>query len=316
MPKIETRRDILKFYIVLFFSFVFLFGFGSFMIFMGIDNLQDGRFEAKKDAMPIFGLLLCFLAIWIAYTYYKSSPKITVDESIIEIGNESFFLSEIEEVTLTGKMPFQFIMHFPMEGAAILFKNGTVKVFFDDMYSNLDEVKSFLEQVVVYNDIQEQDTFERVDKNELSFAVDETFKGNQFASFRGITLWVGISFFAYLFVNNLQSYSSTDSFIALVASIGWFALNSWWLHYFELSQNHLVVKNHNFFWKEDIYHFADIKEIVFETQGKQPNCMRLITKDFKSKLYPAGALRDQKWIEMQKALEAKGLIVRNENIYL
>jgi hypothetical protein len=60
---------------------------------------------------------------------------------------------------------------------------------------------------------------------------------------------------------------------------------------------------------------TDIKEVVFETQGKQPNCMRIITKDFRNRLYPAGTLRDKTWLEMKRQLESNGVSVRNECIY-
>jgi hypothetical protein len=59
---------------------------------------------------------------------------------------------------------------------------------------------------------------------------------------------------------------------------------------------------------------ADIKEVVYETQGKQPNCMRIITNDFRNKLYPAGTLRDKTWLDLKDKLEKKGITVRNECI--
>ena len=86
------------------------------------------------------------------------------------------------------------------------------------------------------------------------------------------------------------------------------------MHYFGLTKDYLVVRNHNFIWKVKIFRLTDIKEVVFETQGKQPNCMRIITKDFRNKLYPAGTLRDKTWLEMKRQLESKGINVRNECI--
>ena len=87
------------------------------------------------------------------------------------------------------------------------------------------------------------------------------------------------------------------------------------MNYFLISNDYLIVKNHNHIWKEKIYHLSNIKEVVFESNGQQPNCMRIITKDFKNKLYPAGTLRGKTWLKMKKKLELKGVIVRNECIY-
>ena len=86
------------------------------------------------------------------------------------------------------------------------------------------------------------------------------------------------------------------------------------MNYFVLTKDYLIVKNHNFLWQTKIYCLKDIKEIVYETQSKQPNSMRVITIDFKNKLYPAGTLRNKTWLEMKNRFEAKGLKVRNECI--
>jgi len=87
------------------------------------------------------------------------------------------------------------------------------------------------------------------------------------------------------------------------------------MHYFVLANDYFVVKNHNFIWLKKYYRLKDIKEIVFETQGKQPNCLRVITNDFRNKLYPAGTLRDKNWLELKEELEKKGISVRNECIF-
>ncbi|KFC20979.1 hypothetical protein IO89_12185 [Epilithonimonas lactis] len=69
-----------------------------------------------------------------------------------------------------------------------------------------------------------------------------------------------------------------------------------------------------FFWKKKIYRISDIEEIVYETQHKQANILRIITKNFKQDIYPAGTLKDRTWLEMKKELEKNGIKVRNECI--
>ncbi len=86
------------------------------------------------------------------------------------------------------------------------------------------------------------------------------------------------------------------------------------MHYFVVTKDFLIIKNHNFLWATKIYSLSEINEIVYETQGKQPNSMRVITKDFRNKLYPAGTLRDETWLDMKKELETNGIAVRNECI--
>ncbi|KEZ93372.1 hypothetical protein [Nonlabens ulvanivorans] len=315
MKIIETKRHPLKFYTTLTFGFLFLFALGSFMIFIGLNNEVNDQSKYKHIIMPIFGSLVCLLAIWMVYSYWKNSPKITIDKNNLKIGNETFRLNSIKDVILTGKMPFRFIINFPMEGTAILFDDGKDKILFDDMYTNSYEVKSFLEQVIINKQEFKINTPKKVNSRELRFENKEVFKGNQFTSLRGISLWALIGTFAFpLIIKGTSMKFGALIFLCLFGTF-WFALHSWLMHYFELTKNFLIIRNHNFIWKMKVYGFSDIKEIVFETQGNQPNCMRVITNDFKNNLYPAGTLRDKIWLEMKKKLEAKGVQVRNECIY-
>lgn len=60
------------------------------------------------------------------------------------------------------------------------------------------------------------------------------------------------------------------------------------------------------------FRLNEIKEIVFETRHNMPNCLRIITNDFKTKLYPAGTLRDRTWLALKERLESHDISVRNE----
>ena len=81
-----------------------------------------------------------------------------------------------------------------------------------------------------------------------------------------------------------------------------------------MSKNYFVVRNHYFWWIKDIYKNSEIEIIVYESQAKQPNNLRVITKNYRRKIYPAGTLNDKKWLEMKAELERKNIKVRNECI--
>lgn len=315
MKKIETQRHPLKFYATIVFGFLFLFALGSFTIFIGLENEASDQSKHKHVVLPIMGSIVCLLAIWMVYSYWKNSPKIIIDKTNVKIGNETFRLNSIKDVILTGKMPFRFIINFPMEGTAILFDNGREKILFDDMYSNSYEVKSFLEQVIINKQEFKTSTIKKINKNELRFENTEKFIGNQFTSLRGISLWGLIGFFTILIIGKETSMKLGGVIFFSLLGAFWFLLHYWLMHYFELTRKFLIVRNHIFIWKMKIYDLSDIKEVVFETQGNQPNCMRIITNNFKNKLYPAGTLRNKTWLEMKKRLETRGVKVRNECIY-
>lgn len=314
MTIISTRRHPLKFYAALIFGFLFLSALGTIMIFASIDTLSNGQGAAKGYFMPVFSFVIYFLAFSMVYVYLKNSPKIVLDKNSIMIGKQTFYLKDIKDVALTGKMPFRFILRFPMEGTAILFNDGTEKILFDDMYANSFELKLFLEQVIINKQEFRPVVINNIKRNEIRFESEETFKGNQFTSLRGITLWGLIGFFAFMIFTKRQS--PPIGLFVFFGSFGtfWFIFHSWLMHYFGLTKDYLVVRNHNFIWKTKIYRLTDIKEVVYETQGKQPNCLRIITKDFRAKLYPAGTLRDKTWLDLKVRLEKKGVTVRNECI--
>lgn len=313
MTNITTKRHPVKFYVSLTFGFVFMTAIGASLIYSGNNILQKEHPEIKEYFMLFFGIAFILIAISLVHSYKKNSPKVIVDNHTLKIGQQTFYIKDIKDIELTGKMPFRFIIRFPMEGTAIIFNDDTEKILFDDMYSNSSELKLFLEQVVIKKQVYIPTVIKLTSKNEIKFENKETFKGNQFTSLRGISLWGIIGLFLFFVISSKSEPIGLLIFIAIFSSF-WFIFNSWLMHYFELTNDYLVVKNHNFIWKVKIYRLSDIKEIVFETNDKQPNSMRVITNDYRNKLYPAGTLTDKTWLEMKKKLESKGTHVRNECI--
>jgi hypothetical protein len=259
MTTIKTKRHPLKFYATVAFGTLFFCGLGTLLLFVSIEVLQKENPATKDYSMPIVSLALYLLAFSMLYAYWKNSPKITLDKHSIKIGYETFYLKDIKDIALTGKMPFKFIINFPMEGTAILFNNGTEKILFDDMYSNSSEIKLFLEQVVIKKQDYKLDSTKEISQNAIRFENEETFKGNQFTSLRGISLWGVIGFFAFMLLSKWQSPSIGPLIFFGAFGIFWFVLHSWLMHYFGLTKDYLVVRNHNFIWKAKIYRLTDIK---------------------------------------------------------
>jgi hypothetical protein len=264
--------------------------------------------------MLVLGCFLFFMAFYSIVRYFKNSPKVVIDKRQISINQETYYWTEVAEIDLTGKRPFKYLRNFPMEGIMLTFKGGKVKYLFDDMYSNTWQIKSFIQQVIINkNDIAEI-AIHQVDKNEIKLEIFEIFKGNQFTSLRGISLWGIIGFFAFMLLSKGHIPPWRAIVFGGIICSYWFFLNSFLMDYFALSEKYFAVRNHNFIWKNNLYAVQDIKEIVFETQGKMPNCLRIITKDFRNKLYRAGTLRDKTWLDLKDKLEQKGIAVRNECI--
>lgn len=277
-------------------------------------SADNGQLEAKDKLMPIFSIACYAFAGYSLYRYIKNSPKITLDKEFITFNNKTYSISDIKKVTLTGKRPFKYAINFPMEAATLTFNNNETKYIFDDMYSNSWEIKSFLKQIVIdKNDFLQVESLPTNNDELISETID-TFKGKQIISLRGLVLWVFIGAIAYMVLKSTRPVTIGLMIFVLSISLFWFFVVSYQMHYFQMSENFFLIRNHNFFWKKKVYRISDLKEIVFETQGKMPNCLRVITQDFRNKLYPAGTLRDKTWLSLKEKLEAHKIKVRNECI--
>lgn len=309
MTEITSEENRKTIWLSIFFSMLFFGALGSFMNYIFYKMWLNNEIENKTYLMPIFALLVYFIGFSFVKSYFKNSPKIILDFEKIKIKDKTYYWKDIQNVKMTGKKGFG-LFSYQMETTTLNFNNNTEYIF-DDMYSNSWEIKSFIKQIVV----DKKDKFEvsaiEIADIEIEKENFEEFKGSPFFSFRGIMLWSLILFFIFLLLKT-SNLNSLKFFIPF--GLFWFSLNSYCMHYFELSKNYFMVRNHYFWWVKDIYKNSEIEIIVYESQAKQPNNLRVITKNYRRKIYPAGTLNDQKWLEMKTELERKNIKVRNECI--
>ena len=314
MTKITSKKNRKTVWFSIIFSLLFFTALGTFMIYIFYKMWLNNEVENKTYLMPIFSLLVYFIGFSFAKSYIKNTPKIILDFEKITINNKTYYWKDIQNVKMTGKKGFG-LFSYQMEVTTLEFENNITEYIFDDMYSNSWEIKSFIKQIVV----DKKDKFEistnETNKNDIEKENFEEFKGSPIFSFRGIIMWSLILFFLFLLFSPIRKISHINALKFFVPfSLIWFAFNSYCMHYFELSKNYFVVRNHYFWWVKDIYKNSEIEIIVYESQPKQPNNLRVITKNYRRKIYPAGTLNDEKWLEMKMELERKNIKVRNECI--
>ncbi|MEZ0004887.1 hypothetical protein ABH942_000230 [Flavobacterium sp. 28YEA47A] len=298
--EIVSKRHPYKFYFTL---LLLNLGFLFFSIFFFISE------EVNAHA---FGFIFIGMALVCNYIFFKNSPKIIVNEKGIQIGKKQYDWSDSLEIEITGKgIGF---LHFYYEATKILFKNQDVVCIYDVYYANSPEIKSFINQVV----INKSETFQfkkiRLEKKNLSFENLKTFKGHPVFSFTGIMMWGLILFVIFVPSKNPKSQELVPILVVCAFCLFWLLLNSWMTHYFQISNKYFIVKNHYFFWIKKVYLLEDIREIVYDQQIRQPNALRIITKDFDNSRFLAGTLRDKHWLEMRAVLRNKKIKVRNECI--
>lgn len=304
--EIVSKRHPLKFYLSLIFISAFLIGIGLIFIFSSIrDNNVKGYF--------IFYFFLA-TAIYFNYKYITNSYKIILNKKGIHYKNEFYSWDDISEIKLTGKRGL--IINAQTECATLTFKNLKTIIIFDDIYSNSSDMKYFIQKIVINKNDRLEPYKEIKNSIEYENQLFITYKGNAVLSFRGILMWSLISFLIIMPFYLKRKIEFDVSILFLIGfSLIWFILNSYMMFYFEISKDYFIVKNHYFFWIKKVYNISSIYEIVYETQSKQPNKLKIITKDFKSKVFPAGSLTYKTWLEMKSELESKNISVRNECIY-
>lgn len=313
MTTLISKRHFYKFYLLIVLVAIFFAGMGTFILYEYYHPEKIKNINSK-ELMPIFSFGCYAFAIYTVYRYFKNSPRIILNKDSISFNKERYPLSDIAKMELTGKKPFRYFMKFPMEGASLIFKNGKTKYIYDDMYENTWELKLFLKEVVIDKKDFIENKLQSISQEFITSDFYDTYKDNQITSLRGICLWGMIGLIAYLLINNTKTVTAGLLIFFLCFSLFWFIAFSYQMNYFKISSNYLLVLNTNLFWKKKIYKISDIQEIVFETQGKMPNCLRVITTDFRNKLYPAGTLRDKTWLELKSKLETYNIKVRNECI--
>jgi hypothetical protein len=310
MTEITSKENRKTIWFSIIFSLLFFTAMGTIMIYIFYKMWLNNEIENKTYLMPIFGVLVYFIGFSFAKSYIKNTPKIILDFEKIIIKNKTYYWKDIQNVKMTGKKGFG-LFNYQMEVTTLKFENNITEYIFDDMYSNSWEIKSFIKQIVLDKKDKVEISVNEITEKEIEKEHFEEFKGSPFFSFRGIMLWSLILFFIFLLLKT-SNLNSLKFFIPF--GLVWFAFNSYCMHYFKLSKNYFVVKNHFFWWIKDIYKNSEIEIIVFESQSKQPNSLRIISKNYKHKIYLAGTLKDEKWLEMKIELERKNIKVRNECI--
>lgn len=271
----------------------------------------------KGILLLTFIALLFFLGLYTPWIYFKRTYTISFDDKRLKIKSAfdyfEFTWNEIKKIRITGKVYFRYIIPFPMEGTVIETEDREI-VLYDTFFVKPHLIKYALN--TFYNTQKFPDDYNDrpVKSNETRFEKFNLFKGSAIFSFRGILTWGLIVFFFILLLINPSKSNSTWIALMIIGSL-WLLTNSLFMHYFELSDKYLVIKNHFNPLKNKVYRLDDIKEVVYETRDKWPNCLRVITKKYHSKLYGAGTLRDKTWLEMKEHFESNKINVRNECIY-
>ncbi len=323
--QLTSKRNILLTGFLLLFI-VGVFGFiGTLGIVKAVEDYETGNFWSKTLFIPLIFIPFVLYFIYYFLTYF---PSFRIDKNGIEVStifkSKKYSWKEIKAIQITGKQPCKFLfVSMPIEATTINLLDNSEIYLWVDYYRNKSDLRVVLERA---NDILQANkqfsTFNfNTDRPKFAdrFVNDfngNKFNGNHFLTFNGIAFYGWFAFFAYLFIikDNNPFSNITGLIILPILILSFPALFSYQMHYFIVGQKFLIIKNTIWFWRKDIYQLSDIKEVVIETPHRLSTSLRVITNDYRDKLYPAGSLRDKTWRQMMKQLKNSKIKVRNEAV--
>ncbi|MCS7005773.1 MAG: EbsA family protein [Cytophagales bacterium] len=275
----------------------------SAMIFAVYDILINNQSIVAAFILLLLSIALYGFSFYNFKTFLKLVPSISInsDYGTIAIGRNTFHVDDIEDIELTGKYLFNYIIKYPMEGMYLRLKNGTSYYLYDDLYENLYELKSYINKTKTNQ--QKPQSVLVANAKDIELKNTETFKNNLFKSSTFIFYLIVVIIFLIKLFNEQLSYLTLIFFVFFLCL--WSAINIWLLNYFVIADNFLIIKNHFLFWKKHIEHIENIKEIAFERSNFQYRSVRIITRDYKSNLYPVPTLSKKILLKFKEALQKK-----------
>ena len=288
---------------------VVLGALGFLLVFLSFLDVNIGKVDSIFKT-PIYGSFLLFAAaIGLVYHYLKTCKKIQINNNGIKLSSlfnsESIPWNEIIKIELIGKSRNRMII---AETTNLDLKSGKEIDIIASYYQNMPSLRITLEQVhqfLTNNEPVELKQAPIPHKPEsvwhLNLNAMKKYSNNHFLSFNGIMIygWIAFSIYFLLTLGLTRNLGSLLLVTSVMSGI-FYGFLGYQLHYFYLDKNYLVVKNHVWPWVNHIYKIEDINEVALEIPYKRSISLRVITKEYQSKLYQGGSLRKNTWEKLMK----------------
>ncbi len=309
LTTIKSRRSI-AFYATLVFAIIFYLVFlGPVLMAIAFDE------ETANYILIAASLLIFYLGFYTIYAYYRMAPKVIADNRGIAFNNRSYVWTDVESATFSGKMPFRYITLHSFEGMKLAFKGGATEYLHNTMYSNMAEIKRFVDSNVNAaaatlspNAHQRYENY--LPEPDIATEHPVKYKGNQLKTMQGIFIWLIIigSIFFIALIND-----ATVTALLFMFNILFFIILSIPLNYFCISEHYLIVRNHNLIWKRKTFLLANVSKILFDAEGRAENTLTIYNKDFSVNAFQAATLSNERWLALKRHLETAGVAVVDEN---
>jgi len=305
--KVESRFSVTYFYLPLIIGVAIICtGF-----YLGLHADAVANKNNTDAGMP--ALMMVFGGIFFAWLSLRRATTITVDKSGIEI--RSFFAKKV-----IGEADILSINNFArgslgvlrtssgygVNGISITTKNLNTVFLPGRYYRNILILKQAVQ--VNFNGLLIRPPSTEVvstNSNARDGQAGEKFSGNALFSVHGLAYFV---FLLVMFIVMAQTGYLLPFFgvFAISVVVLYFASGNV-LNYFIISGNKLIIRNHVWWWRNKQFDISDIEQVVAEHNYHSANSLCINFKNFSTKNFSAGSLRNKTWKALLDKLAAKGV---------
>ena len=302
---------------------------------LGLFNLYLFFTGAYSYLILFAGSILLASGIGIFKSVTSSIHNITITQQGVseKLFNSqvNYTWSDIDRIELTGKQRFKYSSFFntPSEAATIYLKNGERIILWYSLYQNMSSICTVLQRAA--NILKNNGSFDELDFTittnraaDVSSVSENSrvyYTGllNNYAESAVLLIWplFGVLTFiagCYRLIENIMPVSKfLLPCIALVILSGLMTyLFAKRFNYIIIDKDCLIVKNKLYAKWQYNYALDNIKLMVIEEPYNMPHSIRIITKQFENKIYPAGCLNKKKLGEFIAAMEQQNVPLRND----
>lgn len=250
-------------------------------------------------------------SILLFITIAKRAVSITITNEYISINGcftrKTIYQNDIKSIDLISMQDLYLSIGKITISTSIELMNGEKIILADPFYKNITALKNFLNKNFGKK-IKPLNSLRTTSFVMPDFETDfEKYSGSAYFNLRSV-LFYGFVILILILVLT-KPISSKSLPLVIILPIIYFGFGTQ-LYYFLISNKRIVVKNHLLPWLNTTYYVDDIIAINFESPYNHSEALRITTKDFNSRAYCAGSLRQKDWNNLkQKLLELKMYVI-------
>lgn len=299
---------------------IFLTAMACLIMFLSFKDVENGKVDSILKT-PIYGSIILFGAVILTTIHYiKICKSICIDNKGIKLSNlfKSEFIpwNDIRKIELIAKSQDGAMM--PMDAANLILKSGRQLDILAPYYENMATIRQTLKQVVECQEANkpiELMPLQTTSKVEPIIFIDlnemTKYSDNHILSFNGLLIY-GLNALTIYMTLNSSNYFGALFITSILIFAFTYSVFGRQLHYYYLDKNYLVIKNHVWPWVNFTYRIDNIKQVSVEVPYRRSTALRVITKDYQSKVFSGGSLKSSTWKELLNGIQKLNVKTENE----